>query len=197
MKNNKNKKTGENGFMCTNVIDKPTLEILNEKHNALARYIGIPCVVKPAAIVCGAAMDDGSVAHSSGYMCYRIDLRPFKGAFGKIRFRATSNGKDIVFGILMNNQGEVESIAKGDKEGVATVILPLTGNSEVLFATIPAKNGKPVWKDITVELLCNGIISEVNDALNSLLERIVKLERCIGGLVSCKASSVNLALTQF
>ena len=107
----KKTKHNNNDYNNTNVVNKVTVEILNDKHNALACYLGIHCVVEPSEIFNGAAKADGSIAHSKEYMCYRVDMKPFKGHFKKIRFRAASNGADIVFGFIKDKNGKVEYVA--------------------------------------------------------------------------------------
>ena len=189
-KNQKNKVKIHN----TNVVSRMTLEELGERHNALARYIGVPCIVEPTEIIDGAARYDGGILRCKDYMCCRIDLRPFKGHFKKIRFRAVSNGGGIVFGFIKDKDGKVECMAGGDEPGVGTVVLPLTAESAALFATVPAKNGRPLWKNISAELLCDGIVAEVNDALNYLLGKVRELESRVDGATLVKQSEINLSI---
>ena len=192
----KKKKTkhNDNDRNNTNVVNKVTLEILNEKHNALACYLGIPCVIEPSEIFNGAAKADGSIAHSKEYMCYRVDMKPFKGHFKKIRFRAASNGADIVFGFIKDKNGKVECVAGSDTADSGNIVLPLTKESGTLIATMPAKNGRPLWKNITAELLCDGVISKVNDALNYLLDKLLELESKVSEETSFKQAVINLSI---
>lgn len=195
MKNKKNERGVNNGVVKSNLVKKITLEVLNEKHNALARYIGIPCVIEPTDVFNGAVMADASVVQSNEYACYRVDLKPFKGQFDKIRFRATTDGKDVVFGMLIDNDGNLESMAKADEPGEATILMPLSAKSKMLFATIPLKNGKPAWKNITIELLTKGgILAEVNDALNTLLGKIQALEKRVEENFSNRPAEVNICV---
>lgn len=180
VKNNATKK--ETGTL----VKKVTLEILSDRHNALARYIGVPCVVETAKVLKGAVMTDGCVVRSKEYACYRVDLEPFKGEFDKIRFRAVTNGNDVAFAMLVDDDGNAELIARNDKPAAGTVIMPLTAKSKTLFATMPVKKGKPVWKNPTVELLSNrGVIAEVNEALNTLLGKIETLENRLKACPVC------------
>ena len=192
----KQKKTkhNNNDHNNTNVVNKVTLEILNDKHNALACYLGIPCVIEPSEIFNGAAKADGSIAHSKEYMCYRVDMKPFKGHFKKIRFRAASNGADIVFGFIKDKNGKVECVAGSDTADSVNIVLPLTKESGTLIATMPAKNGRPLWKNITAELLCDGVISKVNDALNYLLEKLLELESKVSEETTFKQAVINLSI---
>ena len=168
------------------LVQKVTLEILSERHNALARYIGIPCIVEAAKVLKGAVMTDGCVLRSKEYACYRVDLEPFKGEFDKVRFRAVTNGRNVAFAMLVDDDGNAELIARNDKPAEGTVIMPLTAKSKTLFATMPVKNGKPAWKNPTVELLSNGgVIAEVNEALNTLLGKIEALEERLEACPAC------------
>lgn len=166
------------------LVKKVTLEILQKRHNALARYLGIPCTVSAAEVFNGAVMADATVVYSNEYACYRVDLAPFKGDFDRVRFRATADGENVVYGILVDKDGDLECIAKADKSGEATINMPLSTKSKMLFATMPLKKGKPAWDNVTVELLgSNGVIPNVNDALCTLLGRIQDLEQRFQELV--------------
>ena len=177
------------------LVKKVTLEILNKRHNALARYLGIPCNVQATEVFNGAVMANATVVHSNEYACYRVDLAPFKGEFDRIRFRATADGEDVVFGMLLDKDGDLETIAKADEPGVATINIPLSKKSKTLFATMPLKKGKPAWENVTVELLgSNGVIPNVNDALCTLLGRIKELEQRIEELVPACQAQVEINL---
>ena len=195
MKKNKKSNPVNNDVQESNLVNKITLEGLNKRHNALARYLGIPCVVPAAEVFNGAVMADATVVHSKEYAYYRVDLTPFKGEFDRIRFRATSNGGDVVFGMLTDKDGNLDYIAKADKPGEATINIPLSAESRTLFATMPLKNGKPAWANITVELLSNdGLIANVNDALNTLRGRIQALEARLQALVPACNTQVEICL---
>lgn len=184
-----------NDVQESNLVNKVTLEILNKRHNALARYLGIPCTVPATVVLNGAVMANATVMHSNDYACYRVDLAPFKGEFDRIRFRATANGDDVVFGMLVDKDGNLESIAKADKQGEATINMPLSTKSKTLFATMPLKKGKPAWKNVTVELLTNGgVIANVNDALNTMLGRIKALEARFQQLLPSYDTEVEISL---
>ena len=179
----------------SNLVKKVTLEILNKRHNALARYIGIPCVVEADKILKGAVMASGSINDAKNFASYRVDLTPFKDEFNKVRFRAASNGKDVAFAMVVSNDDSLEFIAEAGDAGEGEVVLPLTPKSKTLYVTMPAKNGKPLWKNPKVELLTGGgIISEVNAALNSLLGRIQDLEERFENVFACKQSGVSICV---
>ena len=195
MKKKKEANPSNNDVQESNLVNKVTLEILNKRHNALARYLGIPCTVPATEVLNGAVMANGAVMHSNDYACYRVDLAPFKGEFDRIRFRATANGDDVVFGMLVDKDGNLESIAKADKPGEATINMPLSTKSKTLFATMPLKKGKPAWKNVTVELLTNGgVIANVNDALNAMLGRIKALEARFQQLLPSYDTEVEISL---
>ena len=196
MRKRKNNNSANNGAeQETCLVKSVTLEILNKRHNALARYLGIPCTVPATEVFYGAVMADATVVYSKEYACYRVDLSPFKGEFDRIRFSATADGKDVVFGMLLDKDGDLEYIAKADNYGEAKINIPLSAKSKTLFATMPLKNGKPAWKDVAVELLTNnGVIANVNDALCTLLGRIQALEQRIQELVPTCKTEVEICL---
>ena len=195
MKKNKKSNPVNNDVQESNLVKKITLEGLYKRHNALARYIGIPCIVPATEVYNGAVMADGTVMHSKNYACYRVDLSPFNGEFDRIRFRAITDGEDVVFGMLVDKRGDLESIAQADKPGEATINIPLSKKSKTLFATMPLKKGKPAWENVTVELLgSNGVIPNVNDALCTLLGRIKELEQRIEELVPACPAQVEINL---
>lgn len=195
MKKNKKTKPSNKDVQESNLVKKVTLEILNKRHNALARYLGIPCTVPATEVFYGAVMADATVMYSKEYVCYRVDLAPFKGEFDRIRFRAIADGEEIAFGMLVDKDGDLESIAKADKPGEATINMPLSAKSKTLFATMPLKKGKPAWDNVTVELLSNnGVIANINDALCTLLGRIQALEQRILELVPTCQTQVEISL---
>ena len=192
MKNKKNEKEVNKSVKQGNLVKKLTLEVLSERHNALARYIGIPCVVEASEILNGAVMVNGSVVPSKEFACYRVDLGCFKGDFDQVRFRATSNGKDVAFAMLLGGDETLDYIAASKEAVTKTITIPLTPKSTTLFVTMPAKNGKPKWKNPKVELLSKGgILSQVNDALNTLLGKIQALEK----RVEESQSNINISLS--
>lgn len=179
----------------TNLVNKLTLEILSKRHNALARYLGIPCTVPVTEVLKGAVMADATVVPSQKYACYRVDLTPFKGEFDRVRFRATTDGKDVVFGMLVDKDDNPEFTAKADEPGAATINIPLSAKSTTLFATMPLKNGKPAWENVTVELLTNGgVINNVNEALCTLLEKIEALETRVEELIPTSETQLKINL---
>lgn len=88
----------------------------------------------------------------NGFGGYRIPLTHFREYFRGIRFRAAGNGKNVVCGYIVDNRGEIESIAYMADDELGNTTLPLTRNSHTLYASVPTKKGKPLWSEITVEL---------------------------------------------
>ena len=192
MKNKKNEKEVNKSVKQGNLVKKLTLEVLSERHNALARYIGIPCVVEASEIFSGAVMSNGSVVQSNEFACYKVDLGCFKGDFDQVRFRATSSGGKVAFAVLLDSDDALEFVAAAKEAATKTIVIPLTPDSKTLFVTMPAKNGKPKWKNPKVELLSKGgILSQVNDALNTLLGKIQALEK----RVEESQSNINISLS--
>lgn len=179
MRNNR-KNVLESGSKKSNLFKKVTVEVLNERHNALARYLGIPCVVEANEVLESVAVDGVCAGNGGEFVCCKVELRHFKGEFAKVRFSAAASSKDMVLGFTVDRKGKVECVAAAKGAGTALVTLPLTKESDVLYVSVPAKNGKPKFANFSVELLGEkGVINEVNDALNSLLERIVALEESV------------------
>lgn len=195
MKKNKKSNPVNNDVQESNLVKKITLEGLNKRHNALARYLGIPCTVSAAEVFNGAVMADATVVHSKEYACYRVDLSPFKGEFDRIRFRATADGENVVYGMLVDKNDKVECIAKTDKAGESKINMSLSPNSKALYATMPLKKGKPAWKNVTVELLSNGgMIADLCDTFSTLLGRIQALEARIEELAPVCETRVEISL---
>ena len=195
MKKNKKSNPVNNDVQESNLVKKITLEGLYKRHNALARYIGIPCIVPATEVYNGAVMADGTVMHSKNYACYRVDLSPFNGEFDRIRFRAITDGEDVVFGMLLDKDGDLETIVKLNEPGVAINNIPLSKKSKTLFATMPLKKGKPAWKNVTVELLSNGgMIADLCNAFTNIHEKIQALDARIDKLVSSYETEVKNSL---
>ena len=194
MKNNS--KTAAAGSAAkSNLVKKLTLEVLNERHNALARLIGIPCVVEASAVLSGAPSAEGCLKKSKSFACYRVDLLPFKGNFSKVRFRAASNGGNVVFGYIVDKSGNVECVAEAKKPDTGTITMPLTTESKALYAAMPAHAGKPVWENVKVDLLCDGIITEVADAMHTLHSQIMDLERRVAAAFAANPFAADAAAT--
>ena len=194
MKNKATTKTVKQGCAVNgNLVEKLTLDVLSDRHNALARYIGIPCEVNASAMLSGAATSAGCLKKKKSYAGYRVDLQHFKGEFSKIRFRAASNGEDVVLGYIVDCDGNVESLSQADYPTIATVNLPLTPKSRTLYATLPAYKGKPAWENVTVELLHDGILTKVEKALNTLHSQICVLEKRVAEAICGNTCGENCA----
>ena len=159
---------------CRTIVDN-----LCERHNALARYVGVPCTVEPQKITRYPAVLEEHGAYCRGFGGYRIPLSPFKGEFNKIRFRGMGNGKEVVCGYVIDKDGYVESFVRmpGDDDGWA--VLPITPESHALFASVPLVKGKPAWDDIHVQLYGDSLTSEMGEAITALAERVTALEQTL------------------
>ena len=194
MKNKATTKTVKQGCAVKgNLVEKLTLDILSERHNALARYMGIPCVVDATAMLSGAATSAGCLKKKKSYAGYRVDLQYFKGEFSKIRFRAASNDEDVVFGYIVDCDGNIESMSQSDETLISTVTLPLTPKSRTLYASLPAYKGKSEWENVTVELLHDGILTKVEKALNTLHSQICALEKRVAEAICGNTCGENCA----
>lgn len=195
MKKKKNANPVNNEVQESPLVNRVTLEILNQRHNALARYLGIPCTVPVTEVLKGAVMADATVVPSQKYACYRVDLTPFKGEFDRIRFRAVTDGENIAYGMLVDKDGNLDFIARAGNPGLAKVNIPLSAKSKTLYATMPLKKGKPAWKNLTVELLTkNGVIFEVCDAFTNIHNKIQALEARIQELTSSCETKVGISI---
>ena len=111
-------------------------------------------------------------------MIFRLKI--IKGCFSQVRFCAASNGSDVVFGYILDEDGRVESVASDASSPVVDLsVLPLTPNSKTLVAAMPLIDGKPEWDDAQVEFLTDGVISQVNNALNSIMDKLYTLEELV------------------
>lgn len=156
-----------------------TIENLCKRHNALARYVGVPCTVKPDRITPYPATLGEHGVPFKGFCGYRISLFPFKGNFDRISFRGIGNGKSVVSGYIIDENGYIESYAlqPDNRKGWAT--LPLTAKSHALYASVPLKNNKPLWDDLSAELSSNGLREEIKRAILMFGDRISNLENTV------------------
>lgn len=161
---------------CSNFKNKLTLEILAESHNALARYIGIPCVLDYPVITNTAAIPSEQGSVCEGFGGYRIPLASFKGDFSEIKFRGAGNNDNVVCGYIVDKEGNIETVAEVANDDDGSCVLPVTPNSRTLYASVPFQDGKPVWENIDVELQNQGLYSKFTDAILHILERIIQLE---------------------
>lgn len=179
---NKNlKKTNSKATSCgnvkSNVVEKLTLELLAERHNALARYIGVPCYIEPDAVTGFPAVPGKQGKKCDGYAGYSATLVPFAGDFDEVVFTAQGNGDDVVCGYVVDKDGKIESVAETPIVEGALVRLPLTPNSHKLYASIPVNDGKPLDDDITIKLFSGGMINQYHHLMTEILSRVAKLEK--------------------
>ena len=83
---------------------------------------------------------------------YRIPLSRFKDVFCGIKFRGKGNADDVVCGYIVDDNGYVESVASVPDDADGYSVLPLTEKSHALYASVPLKDGKPIWDIVTIEL---------------------------------------------
>lgn len=160
-----------------NETSESTLNELCRRHNALARYVGVPFVIEPKKITRYPAVLEEHGAICSGFGGYRIQLSPFRGGFCSVRFRGMGNGNDVVCGYVIDKDGYIESFARMPCSSDGWTELPLTSKSHALFASVPLRHGKPVWKNIAVELLCDSMRTGIENVVTKLSDRITALEQ--------------------
>lgn len=154
------------------------VDSLCKRHNALARYVGVPCTIEPQRITRYPAILEEHGAYCRGFGGYRIPLAPFRDEFNKIRFRGMGNGKQVVCGYVIDKNGYVESFVRMPGED-GWAILPITPDSHALFASVPLVKGKPAWDDIHVQLYGDSLTSEMGEAITALAERVTALEQTL------------------
>ena len=154
------------------------VDSLCKRHNALARYVGVPCTLEPQRITRYPAILEEHGAYCRGFGGYRIPLAPFRDEFNKIRFRGMGNGKQVVCGYVIDKNGYIESFVRMPGED-GWAILPITRDSHALFASVPLVKGKPAWDDIRVQLYGDSLTSEMGEAITALAERVTALEQTL------------------
>lgn len=179
---NKNlKKTNSKATSCenvkSNVVEKLTLELLAERHNALARYLGVPCYIEPDSVTSFPAIPGEQGKQCEGYAGYSATLVPFAGDFDEVVFTAQGNGNDVVCGYIVDKEGKIESVAETPIIERALVRLPLTPNSHKLYASMQVSDDKPVEEDITIKLFSGGMINQYHHLMTEILSRVMKLEK--------------------
>ena len=154
------------------------VDSLCKRHNALARYVGVPCTIEPQRITRYPAILEEHGAYCRGFGGYRIPLATFRDEFNKIRFRGMGNGKQVVCGYVIDKNGYVESFVRMPGED-GWAILPITPDSHALFASVPLVKGKPAWDDIHVQLYGDSLTNEMGEAITARAERVTALEETL------------------
>ena len=135
-----------------NLVENVTFGLVAGKQDSIKEYIGKSCELDIETITPYPAITKEYGLRCKGFGGYKVPLAPLANSFSEIRFRGRGNGKDVVCGYIVDNNGYVESVAtECDHEGYAT--LPLTPHSHILYASVPTSRNKPVWERITIELL--------------------------------------------
>ena len=173
MKNTKQK----DGNTVTNSNEKLTLELLSERHNALARYVGVPFYVNPDVVASHPASIDIQNRLFKDFAVYRVSLSAYVEDFDEVVFSAASHGKDIACGYIVDKDGNIESVAKHAKTDGAMVKLPLTQKSQMLVASVPNSDGKVAPDDIIVKLYSDGLLGDFKRVMSEILSRVMSLEK--------------------
>lgn len=160
-----------------NVAGEITLELLAQRHDALARYLGVPCYVEPDATTNNPAIIDEQGTMCDGYAGYEVALTPFVEDFNEVVFSAASNGDNVVCGYIVDKDGKVEAVAKFNATDGKMVKLPLTSNSCKLYATMPNEDGKPAFENIIIKFYADGLHTDYQRAFTEILSRVMKLEK--------------------
>lgn len=159
-----------------------TIKRLLQRRNALARYVGRPCVLSPDRIRPYPAILHEYGMRSKGFGGYRIQLAPFNGIFKEVKFRGKGNGNDVVSGYIIDKQGGIESFALSPDTPDGYTTLPLTPNSLALYASVPMEGKRAVWENITVELHTGVADEHLERVVKKMSLRLLKLEYEVGAL---------------
>ena len=157
-----------------------TIKRLLQRRNALARYVGRPCVLSPDRIRPYPAILHEYGMRSKGFGGYRIQLAPFNGIFKQVKFRGKGNGNDVVSGYIIDKQGGIESFALSPDTPDGYTTLSLTPNSLALYASVPMEGKRAVWDNITVELHTGVADERIERVIKNMSLRLLKLECEVG-----------------
>lgn len=174
MKKRTEEKTSDRNVKKTS--GKITLELLAERHDALARYVGVPCYVNPDAVSNIPAIPTEQGKPCKGFAGYDVSLAPFVEDFDEIVFTGETNNGDVVCGYIVDKDGKIESVADKPIKPGALLKLPLTPNSHKLYATVAADKGKVETDNIIIKLYSSGMRTEYQRVFTEILSRVMKLE---------------------
>ncbi|MBR5593573.1 MAG: hypothetical protein IKW46_05805 [Bacteroidaceae bacterium] len=176
------------------------LRELSERINLLAMFVGVPHEVQlDGNLTLYPARRGGNRKLSKEAVSYMVDLKPYREIFSEVRFKATNrftDDREIVRGIIIDEQGNVECSSNNQMNtSNLWTRLPITANSAFLIASVPLKDGKPVWIPEKVEFMTKGLAQEVaeitdrlyNDALDTYNKDIFPLK------LECKKLNSELA----
>ena len=188
--------TDESADKVMNIIGSMTREIYNHI-NSISCYVGIPCRVSDINEQAEPATVSGGKQVCDGYIGYTVDLKRYRKHFGTVRFCAAApvmGNAGIVRGIVIDDEGKVESIAAGSsKENHEWTRLPITPKSSLLVATLPIdKEGNPEFVPEYVEMLPDGIVQSISEYMGDIVkcccdisDRVRKLEQQFGDMACC------------
>lgn len=168
--------------------DNPTASTIEEQlaaiHNRidrLAMFVGIPHVLPlDGNLALYPARKNGERKVSEYAVSYIVDLTPYRHLFSEVRFKAMTsfcNDREIVRGIIVDEQGNVEC-ASDNRFGTSNpwTRLPISEKSSYLVASVPLKDGNPLWVPTSVEFLPKGVAQEVAEITDSLYHNIIDIE---------------------
>ncbi|MBO7272271.1 MAG: hypothetical protein J6U89_05290 [Bacteroidaceae bacterium] len=162
---------------ATNVPKMPSVEQrlceLSERINMLAMFVGVPHAVQlDGNLTLYPARKNGKRKLSDEAVSYMVDLTPYRNIFSEVRFKAMNrftDDREIVRGIIIDEQGNVEcSSSNHMNTSNLWTRLPITSNSAYLIASVPLKDGKPVWIPEHVEFMTKGLAQEVAEITDRL-----------------------------
>lgn len=163
--------------VATNVPKMSTIDErlnnISERINQLAMFVGVPHQVElDGNLTLYPARKNGTRKASDIAVSYTVDLKPYRGLFSEVRFKAMNkfcDDREIVRGIIVDDEGNVEC-ASDNRFGRMTpwTRLPITGKSSCLVATVPLKDGKPAWVPEVVEFLPKGLAQDVANITEGL-----------------------------
>lgn len=199
----KNEKSIINGYRCdfdhivknenqettttvSNVdLSAPTIEeqlaAIHNRINRFAMFVGIPHVLPlDGNLTLYPARKNGERKVSEYAVSYIVDLTPYRHIFSEVRFKAMTafcEDREIVRGIIVDEQGNVEC-ASDNSFGTSNpwTRLPISEKSSYLVASVPLKDGNPLWVPTSVELLPKGLAQEVAAITDNLYHNIIDIE---------------------
>lgn len=166
----------KNQTIKTDSKENKMLKVLIERHNALARYVGVPYCIDPDVVASSPASFDKHGKLFADFPAYKVSLAPYVDDFNNVVFSASNNGKDTVCGYILDKDGNIESVAKAPVVDGAMLSLPLTPESHTLIASVPAIDGKPAPEDILIRLNSFGLHTDFKRVMTEILSRVMELE---------------------
>lgn len=164
--------------------ETPTIEEqlndIRQHLSQIAMFVGMPYTVPlDGTLTLYPARKGNARKVSDEGVSYTVDLRPYREHFAAVRFMAKntfSNEDDIVRGIIVDDSGNVEcTVDNRMNTSNPWIRLPLSSKSCTLIATVPLKNGNPMWTPEKVEYLPQGLALDVADITEDLYMDILDI----------------------